>query len=273
MEKFNLSKKASSSDYAINDKMLEDNRKSMGLSNESQGVVEKNINLSLPTKDKDNTVPLNQQLNAARKNEAVVAITEADMDDKTVAFGEKTEGVTPINAKSEELNQEKLKDYKKAEDNSKRDTVFWDKYVGVQMEGKKTKVKNNIPSSSSQLQNHPDRFKGKSIDKMVMASLKDADAMLFHIYAIAAKTNRDLNDDEKQQVIDITAGKLRLLSQNMVPPIRRSLEHPVSSSPDPVFKKGPDGLIQVCEHDGTPIDNFKSCEEAKANYPEGDMGG
>jgi len=212
MKKFNLSKKASS-DYTISDKTLDENRKNMNLSNKQQGVVGKNINLSLPIKDKDNTIPFNKQLDAERKNETSVAITEAGMDKKEVSFGDKTEGVMPINVKTEEYNQEHLKDFKKAQDSSKRDTEFWDKYVGVQLEGEgqPTKVDNNIPASSSQLQNNPERFsKGADdkikdeglnlkVDKMVMASIKDADAMMFHIHAIAAKANRNLNNDENNK--------------------------------------------------------------------------
>jgi hypothetical protein len=233
----------------------------MNLSNDQQDVVGKNINLSLPIKDKDNTIPFNQQLESSRKNETKVSIIEAEMDDKEVNFGDKTEGVSPINAKSEEFVKEHADAFKKAQD--KKDTQFWDKFVGV--EGSSTKVDNNIPGSSSQLQNHPDRFKGKDIKKMVMASIKDADAMLFHIYSKASKGGRELNSIEKQQVIDINSGKARLLAQ-MVEPVRRTLEH----GKDPVIKEE-GGVARVYEEDGTPIDEFKSCEEARSNYPEGQI--
>lgn len=266
MKKFNLRKKANAGDYTIGDKMLDKNRKDMNLSIEQQGVVEKNINLSLPTKDKDNTVPFNKQLDSSRNKDTEKAITEANMSDKIVFSGEKSEGVMPINVRTEEYNQKKLDDYKKAENTSKKDTEFWDKYVGVQLEGKKTTVDNNIPASASQLGNHPNRFKGKDIDKLVMASIKDADAMLFHIYSMVSKENRDLNIEEKQQVIDINAGKTRLLAQ-MVAPVRRSLEYS-----DPVIKKER-GIANVIDQEEGIIDTFKSCEEAKINYPEAEIKG
>ena len=87
---FNLKKMAASGDYVISDKGIEENREKMGLSNNQQGVVNKNINLSLPVKNKDNTVPFNAQLDAERKNaEAEPAITEAHMDQKEVDFKSK----------------------------------------------------------------------------------------------------------------------------------------------------------------------------------------
>ncbi len=279
MKKIKKTKKASAGDYVISDKGIQENREKMNLSNEQQKVVGKNINLSLPTKNKDNTIPFNAQLNASRKNiKAEPSITESHMDKKEVDFGDKTEGVMPINVKTEEYNQKHLEAFKKAE--GEKDTAFWDKYVGVQLErdGQPTKVKDNIPTSSSQLQNHPDRFKGSNIDdkvkneglnlkvdKMVMASIKDADAMLFHIYSLSAKKSRDLSKEEKQQVIDINAGKARLIAQ-MVSPIRRSLDH----SGDPIIKEEI-GKAGVYEQDGTKIDEFKSTAEARSSYPDGDI--
>ena len=88
MKKFNLRKRASADSAVISDKAIQENREKMGHSVSQQGVAEKNINLSLPIKDKDNTVPFNVQLNTARKNaEAEPSITESDMDDKDVSRG------------------------------------------------------------------------------------------------------------------------------------------------------------------------------------------
>ena len=266
MKKFNLSKKASAEDLTISDKGLDKNRKDMNLSNDQQGVVNKNINLSLPTKGKDNTVPFNVQLEASRKNKTSVSITEADMDDKTVDFkSTDKKQVMDINVESRKFMDEHSDAYKKAEAASKADTEFWDKYVGNQLEGAgmPTKVPNNIPGSASQLQNAPDRFKGEKIDKMVMASIKDADAMLFHIYAKASQENRGLTDEEQQQIVDINSGKIRLAQ--MVQPFKRSLE----PGGDPTIKQE-SGKAGVYEN-GAKIDEFSDCKEAKANYPEGEI--
>ena len=260
MKKFNLRKKASATDDTVSDKRLDENRKNMNLSNEKQGVVEKNVNLSLPIKDKDNTVPFNQQLDAARKNELEVAITEAGMDNKIVDSKSKDKKqVMDINVKTQEFDDKKTEEYKKAE-KEKRDTAFWDKFVGVQLEGEKTTVDKNIPLSVSQLPNNPDRFKGNKIKNMVMASLKDADAMLFHIYATAAREGRKLTKKEEQQVIDINSGKIRLMAQASLSGI---------AATDVLIKEelGKAGVYES----GEKIDEFKSCEEAKTNYPEGEV--
>lgn len=226
MKKFNLRKRASV-DSVISDKSIQENREKMGISADQQGVIEKNINLSLPVKNKDNTIPFNVQLNAARKNaESAPSITEYHMDDKEVDFSSKDKvQVMDINIETQDYDNKKTEAFKKAE--GKKDTAFWDKYVGVQLEGEgqPTKIKNNIPASSSQLQNRPERFKGKNVDKMVMASIKDADAMLFHIHATASKVGRKLTANEKQQVTDINAGKMRILAYDRYPP-----EYPKPSS-------------------------------------------
>ena len=270
MKKIDLIKKASAEDAIISDKAIQANRENMGISADQQGVVEKNINLSLPVKDKDNTVPFNVQLDAERKNvEAEPSITEASMDQKEVDFKSKDKKqVMDINVETQKYDNDKAAALKAAE--GKKETAFWDKYVGVQLEGtgQPTKIKDNIPNSTSQLPNNPERFKGDKVNKMVMASIKDADAMLFHIYAIAAQEGRKLTKDEDQQVVDINSGKARVMAQ-MVQPIRRSLEYS-GKKKDPIIKEEL-GAAGVYEQDGTKIDEFKSCEEARSNYPEGDI--
>ena len=58
-----------------------------------------------------------------------------------------------------------------------------------------------------------------------------------------------------------------MLSQNqMVEPIRRSLEY----NPDPVIKREGDGAVFIIDK-GQKIDEFKDVDEAKANYPEGEI--
>ena len=266
MTKFNLKKRASAEDFTISDKGLDKNRKDMNLSNDQQGVVEKNINLSLPIKNKDNTVPFNQQLEASRKNNTDVEITEASMDDKIADFKCKhKKQVMDINVESRKYIDEQADAYKKAENATKADTEFWDKYVGVQLEGTMKKIDNNVPASASQLQNAPDRFKGEKIEKMVMASMKDADAMLFHIYATASKESRNLTEEDQQKITDINSGKIRLAQ--MVQPVKRSLEH---SGGNPTIRDE-GGKAGVYEGDGTKIDEFSDCKDAKANYPEGDI--
>jgi hypothetical protein len=192
------------------------------------------------------------------------------MNDKIVNFGEKTNGVSPINAKTEEFTQKHEEDFKKAQKNSKNDTEFWDKYVGVQLEekGRPIKVDNNVPSSGSQLQNNPDRFKGEDITKMVMASLKDADAMLFHIYAKASKEGRELSEDENQQINDICSGKIRLAQSLSTLDVKNK-----SFEGDVILRKNKYNQWLVYEElgGGEPIAEYNSLDEALTDYPEGQV--
>jgi len=211
MSKFNLSKKAAKNDLKNYNTMLEEQTKDKSLTAE---VPSKNINLSMPIKDKDNTITIEGQID--RKSEGKPIVTEKALETSGKVYNDKRDdawdtSVMPINQASEKLDQEKAKSLKAAE-NEKKDTLFWDKYVGVQMEGEKTTVSRNVPDTGSQLQNNPARFKGEKIDKMVSASLKDADAMLFHIYATATQEKRNLTKIEEQQIVDINSGKVRILT-------------------------------------------------------------
>lgn len=264
MKPFNIKKAARNENLMINEKKLTDQRENMDMCVNAQGVDGKNINLSLPTKDKDNTVPFNVQLEASRKNLKNQQITEADMADNEISFNEEHDYVKPHDKLIQEFDDNKVKIYKTMEEKVAADTSFWDKFVGVEAEGDgmPTKVYKNIPSSASQLENNPERFKKEEPSKMVSAALKDADAMLFHIYATAHKEGRDLTEAENQQVVDIISGKQRILvGQNaMVEPMQRS------SPSNPKIQE--DG--SVVEED-QKIDQFKSVEEAHQNYPEGEL--
>ena len=221
MTKYNLSKRAIS-DFQNYSKMLEDSVKDMGHQADTES---KNVNLKMPTKDKDNTVPFNVQLEAARKEEDTLAITEKSLDKDGKRNDIWDTNVMPINLLSESYDQKKAEAIKGAE--GSKDTEFWDKYLGVQLENsdRNIKVDDNIPATASQLQNNPDRFKSikkdDAIDSelkgspkdMVMASLKKADAMLFHVYATAASECREVNDKEAKIIEDVSIYKDNVLAQ------------------------------------------------------------
>ena len=280
MTKFNLRKQASAENAVISDKSIQANRENMGISVDQQGVAEKNINLSLPVKNKDNTVPFNVQLEAERKNtETEPSIIEASMDQKEIDFKSKDKKqVMDINVETQDYDNKKTEAFKKAE--GKKDTAFWDKYIGVQLEGEgqPTKIKNNIPGSASQLQNNPERFKGKNVDKMVMASVKDADAMLFHIYATSAKANRKLTVDEEQQITDINAGKIRILSYLSNRPYAVNLEPgeynqniSLNDQSPMIIEKGGQFLVYQSDGGGEPVGVYNSINEALQDYPDADI--
>jgi len=211
MKKFNLSKTAAKSGFKNYNKMLEDN-----VLVPTGDVTEKNINLSLTVKDKDNTIPYEKQLEAARDGKDNLIVTEKALDTNPKVYNNKrldqTGDIMPINLETIKHEQKKEEAYKKATTDS--DTTFWDKYLNVSVG--ETKVDANV--SDSQLQNVSDRFdkiddaSDAKYDKMIYASLQDADAMLFHIYATSEKEGRGLTSIEKQQVNDINSGKARLLT-------------------------------------------------------------
>lgn len=125
--------------------------------------------------------------------------------------------MSPLAALNAAQEAEHVKAFNDASE--KRDTGFWDKYLGVQLQGKRTKVPAQVSNVDSQLQNAFDRTKSLKPDdmgqhaglkEMVMASMKDADAMLFFLYHKAASEKRELNAEEKTLVDGITADKVKL---------------------------------------------------------------
>lgn len=136
---------------------------------------------------------------------------------KRDASNEKAQ-MNPLAALNAAQENERLKQFED-EGGVTADTKFWDKYVASQLLGEETSIPAQV--SSSQLQNSYDRLKGLKVDdmgkhegvkKMVMASMKDADAVLFYVYHKAATESRDLNADEKTVVDGITADKIKLAS-------------------------------------------------------------
>tara|TARA_Y100000310_G_scaffold13838_1_gene14140 strand:- start:19674 stop:20357 length:684 start_codon:yes stop_codon:yes gene_type:complete len=226
MTQFNMKKHAKETSYKNYNRMLEERREDFNLEAE-EGPP--NVNQRLTVKDKDNTLLYEGQLEEARTDTRLV-ITDKALDTEAKVYVDKRNDqwdtdVQCIDKATEAENQKSLKDYKAAEDKQTFDTSFWDEYVGVQLEGDVTKVKVN--TQKSQLQNKAERFKGLDKDDakdiadydknkaMVFASLKDADAMLFHIYARAISEGREINEREKQIVTDINVGKAGVLKKKV----------------------------------------------------------
>ena len=268
---FNLKKIAGKMGFKNYNTMIEDKTDDMGLEAEAPS---KNVNLKMPIKDRDNTVPFETQLEAGRINKDILKVTEKALNEENKVYNDKRSDIwdtdiTAINIETEKYNQEHLKAFTKAQKNDS-ETAFWDKYVGVQMEGPITKIDNNIKDTASQLQNQPDRFKNEDVRKMVMASLKDADAMLFHIYATTSKAGRELNEIEKQQIIDINSGKVRLLAQ--VPIGMQPVEVPEDTNSDFSFdlfedERTGEGLL-CSKEDGRVLEKFPDFEDARTLLTE-----
>jgi hypothetical protein len=223
MSGFNLSKVAAKDGTKNYNKMLEDQNKEMGIAREEDS---KNINLSLAKKDQDATATLEKQMDSNRDGKDTLKVTEKAINEENKVYNERRiespENVMAINIAAEAHDLKHQDAYKAAENKEKQDTEFWDKYIGQEIEGEKTTVDRNVPKT--QLADAPERFKGldTDVDKvikykvpdLVKASLRDADAMLFHIYASAKQENRDVNNKEKQMIIDINSFKNRTLFES-----------------------------------------------------------
>jgi len=242
MKKFNLKKQAEIMDYKNYNKMLGESNKEMNLSSpDTNTEVNLEINPRSSRKNADNELLYEGQLNKSRTKLPEATIAETSLNNSPKVYNDKRLDIwdTPItvpNLLSETYDQKKEEDLKKAESEQKRDTEFWDKYVGLQMEGPETTIINNV--QKSQLENEPSRFRKMNkispigpelIDKdkfykMVTASLKDADAVLFHIYATAEKENRKLNLKEEKMINDINNDKIKIISQLTTPKYTREDE-------------------------------------------------
>jgi hypothetical protein len=230
MSKFNLSKSAKVSGYQSYNKMLEKHNKEFNL-----GISEKskNVNLDLNKKDFDPNLIFEKHIESSREGTDSLKIVEKSLNESKKVYNEKrldesTEQVSPMHLISESYDQNKSKDIRESENESKKDTLFWDKYVNTQMLGEPTNIKKQV--KETQLSNNPERFEGLSgkenpVDrvlkfkspKMVTASLKKNDAELFYIYAMASYQNRELNKKEKQMVENINNEKKKIISQFISP--------------------------------------------------------
>ena len=212
--------------------MLQKNNKKLGLKPDNTSTY--NYELKIQRKGNDPT-PHEKRMGDKRTG-SNDTVTEKSLNENKKIFNEKRNSDTwkqdapTINMLDEARNQNQAKALKEAEEKD-RNTSFWDDYVGVQMISPKTKITSNV--QKSQLENDPERFanlqdvdmsnlkpneaidsvlnKAVNVDKMVFASLNDADAMLFNIYYKSA--GRKLTKDEKQMVRDINASKMRIFAQ------------------------------------------------------------
>ena len=226
MPTFNLKKYAQAANVADNSKSVAKQLDDLREEYKQQPPEEGNTELQMMAsqhKDQDATVPFNKQLEAARSG-TMEGVTEKQLNKAPKLFNERRDdtaygrGIPAVNLVAEGYDQKKTEAWNAAQEKQSRDTEFWDKMVGAQMIGEPTKIVSN--DQSSQLVNHPDRFKGlkpdlsneKEYNEFIEASLKHSDRMLFHIFANAASLGRKLTSSESQQVIDINSGKARLLA-------------------------------------------------------------
>lgn len=155
-----------------------------------------------------------QQLNKPRKealdNQGVT--TEAQIDKRKGWFPHRSAEdhfdhatMTPINASGLANDERFHKAYMDAVEVKGKRLV--DKDPGSQLSNEKTTISRQVPTSGSQLNNTPDRFKDLN------DSLKEADSALFGVYYKAASENREVNETEKKIIAQISDHKKTILSQ------------------------------------------------------------
>jgi len=201
MAKFNLKKTAQYSNINLN---LDAENKTMDIKDVTHG----NINLSMPIKDKDNTLPLDVQMNDKRKKDDTTIPVESRLNsssDKEIynncrqEIKDKT--ISPINMLSAQFDKQHSDAFAKAEKDTIEKDAFWDKYMQKPAEGNTQKVDNNVQNTN--LANSPDRFKNISdpdADKAykdTATKLAEVDAGIFHVYAKAYSENRNVDIKDK----------------------------------------------------------------------------
>lgn len=315
---FNILKRAQSDYPHPYDKMLQDHTEDYNLEAEDDTG---NIDWMLQKKqhkNKDNSVNYETQLGEARSS-INNGITEKSLNENKKLFNERRldktwKGrVSPLNLVAEAFDQQRYKAYNQAEkEQGKKEKILADVNKGEQMIGPITKVPGKMPKS--QLAQHPDRFKkldktmpiqvdhkdnkktltkeDKVID-LVSASLKDADAMLFDIYATAKRQGRNLTVSEKQMISDINSAKSRILTAQY--PLMNESDHldedifsgelegtfdgedefedtfEGEGELDHYIDKSDSGHgFDVFDH-GQFIDHFDNLRDAVAAYPEADV--
>jgi hypothetical protein len=276
---FNLNKIASQPSQSPISKKLEKQRAEFGFK-EPETATELQLKDSV-RKDEDSSVHFEKRLEDARSS-SPNTITEGSLCNGDKLFNNKRDSLVsnlpanPTNLLAEANFQKQLDEFRKA-NKTDDSTNFWDSQVGIT---KKDQTVTWNKNPNSQLQNHYNRFEGlkpnlkQEIKDMVIASLSDADALLFQIYAFAASERRDLNAKEQQQVIDINSGKARLLLAQGLPAVDDNMElnsdfddWQTDEASSLSVEQNSNGSFDVKEN-GHIIDNFPTYDQAIANYPE-----
>ena len=208
---FNLKKKAQ---IKPTEKMLSEWNDSYDYSTyDSSTPVISDKQLESSRNESDEGKIAEKQLEEVRNASSKVVITEKQLNNGIDSSWMKTrndKGQHPMDMHKE--NSNKLADEFKKENktDTKDNKEFWDFYLNVGSH----EITNNVQSSQllSNYETREDFNKNnKSIQKE--ASIKDADAMIYHIYRTAYYNGRSsLTEEETQIINDINASKIKLLA-------------------------------------------------------------
>ena len=159
------------------------------------------------------------QLDEERDNDGKTAETIEAQFDKRKSYQPHRDSqaddapMMPINALSEGYDQTHRKAFNARQSKLDSQKRVVDKDIGKQLSGPRTKQPRQVPTSGTQLVNHPDRLASGNQKKMALAALKDADAVLFYLHYKAASENRPLTEREKKIESQIAIDKRTILSQ------------------------------------------------------------
>jgi hypothetical protein len=215
---FNLKKFGGKKALDTSENQLARERKEMGTSADLDGATT-NHRLDEVRKNPDGDETTQLQLEDVREAD----VTEGKTTDGQLGHHKAPEGFVPtrtdsekrkffglpINELAESRDQEQTRAFNDAV-TLDGNTDFWDRAFD------KVKV---VPHGPSQLHNNQSRVskltpenvaENPKLKEMVMASLKDADAMLFHIYYVAKTAGRELTEGERNLVSGITNDKVKI---------------------------------------------------------------
>jgi len=150
----------------------------------------------------------------------VATITEDQLNKKGEKYRHQ-DGV-PLMDMAKENSNKLAKEFKKVKDGIDTETMFWDGYVGTQIpedqitkivaNDQRSQLLSNYPDRASFLKANPSFQKPKKVEASV-ESLKDADAMLYHLYRQAAEENRGLTENEQKIAAKVNDEKKTILAQ------------------------------------------------------------
>lgn len=199
------------------EKMLDDSNEKFDLEPTENPSIITDKQLSDERKGLEGNQIGEKQLKEVRV-EAESVITEKQLNsagDTGINKKRRDDGIPLMDMANEYQKDEKkkiAKEYRK-QDKPDEDTAFWDYFLDVDA----PKIVGNV--QKSQLLSNYDsreqmRNKNPSINKKAMSELKDADAMLYHIYRLAASESREITAEEKQMISDINSAKIRILAED-----------------------------------------------------------
>ena len=213
MAKFNFRKNAEKTTRKPYEKQLIENNKEFDLKPADNRPYEKQLEDDrAPNKDGKNYEKLLEDARVASPN----IVTEKQLNADASKRSDEGVVLMDMGEKTSKASEKKFKDVQSKE---KRSKPFYEKYNNPLSpnDNAKTTIINNV-QDSQMVSNYEDRKdfekSNPSVKKAANAvkSIKDADALLYHIYRKAADERRSLDSKEQKSVNNINKEKISILS-------------------------------------------------------------